>query len=329
MLKRTISIVLLIITVIATITSCGTNEHDAPKDADDKKIKIVATIFPLYDWAKNIAGDDADVQLLSTNGVDMHSFQPTVDDIITLTDCDIFIYVGGNSDLWVNDAVAQSGNKDLSVINMMDLLSDSIKEEEIVPGMQAEDDEEEDDHHHQEIEYDEHIWLSVRNAAVACEKICDELCKIDSKNKDGYISRSEKYSSDLKKLDEKYSDMLSGTKRKTVLFGDRFPFRYLTDDYSIDYYAAFVGCSAESEASFETIIYLANKVDELSLPVILKIETSDGSIAEAIRNNTKNKDQEILTMNSMQSCSYTDIEKGVTYLQIMDENMSTLLKALS
>ena len=197
--------------------------------------------------------------------------------------------------------------------------------------MQEESDEHQDegDHHHTGVEYDEHIWLSLKNANIACETICSVLSSIDEENKDGYMENYMAYSSSIKEMDQKYSASIKSAKYDTVLFGDRFPFRYLTDDYNIKYYAAFVGCSAESEASFETIIFLANKVDELSLPVILKIETSDGSIAETIRENTSSKDQKILTMDSMQSCTKEDMENGLSYLQVMDANLTTLLQALS
>lgn len=315
--------IIIIITVIAlALSSCGTSSDVTAADPDSGKIKIVASIFPLYDWAKNIAGNDAEVKLLMTNGVDMHSFQPTVDDIITVTDCDIFIYVGGKSDAWVEDALSKS-DKDLIVIDLMELLENSAKTEETVEGMQEDPDEPE------ETEYDEHIWLSLRNAAESCKEICSALCSIDPEKRNVYTDNLEKFTAELDSMDKKYSDVFSGLHNKTVLFGDRFPFRYMTDDYDIDYYAAFAGCSAESEASFETIIFLANKVDELSLPVILKIETSDGSIAETIKNNTMSKDQEILTMNSMQSCTYADVQAGQTYLKIMDDDLSTLVKALS
>lgn len=323
MSKKGLLIISVIVIAAFTMVSCSSSGSGIPSESENGKIKIVASIFPLYDWAKNLAGDDADVQLLMTNGVDMHSFQPTVDDIITLTDCDIFIFVGGKSDSWVHDALSNTTRKDLTVINLMELLEGSVKTEETVQGMQEDPDEDEDE------EYDEHIWLSLRNAAASCEEICSALCDADPENTDKYTARLKEYCAELNSLDREYSGILSGSKRNTVLFGDRFPFRYLTDDYGIHYYAAFAGCSAESEASFDTIIFLANKVDELSIHSILKIETSDGSIAETIRNNTENKDQEILTMNSMQSCTYEDVQNGLTYIGIMKNNLDTLVKALS
>ncbi len=324
-------LLLLCFTILLSLSSCGSGQPSNASLLSDGKIKIVTTIFPIYDWVRQIAGDMAEIELLMSNGIDLHNFQPSVDDIITITDCDVFIYVGGTSDAWVNDVLSRSSSNKPVAINLIELLGNNVKEEEIVPGMQEEDEDHEDheDHHHTGIEYDEHVWLSLKNADLACSKICSELCSLDSENSTQYKKNYDNYSSLLKEMDSKYSSSISTAKHDTVLFGDRFPFRYLTDDYGIKYYAAFVGCSAESEASFETIIFLANKVDELSLPAILKIETSDGSIAETIRKNTSSKDQKILEMNSMQSCTEKDIEKGISYLQIMDSNLSTLLTALS
>ena len=329
MLKK-ITLLFLCFVLILALPSCGPSNTDHTSMGSDGKIRIVATIFPIYDWVNEITGDNADVELLMSNGVDLHSFQPSVDDIIDITDCDVFIYVGGTSDSWVNDVLMQSNRETPVTINLIELLGDKAKEEEAVPGMQEEDeDDHHDDQHHTGIEYDEHVWLSLKNADIICEEICNTLCSIDPENSKQYLANYSNYSAQLKQMDSKYSNSLLTAKHDTVLFGDRFPFRYLTDDYGIKYYAAFLGCSAESEASFETIIFLANKVDELSLPAILKIETSDGSIAETVRNNTTSKDQKILEMNSMQSCTIEDMKNGARYLQIMDDNLSTLLEALS
>ena len=329
MLKKLISILLLTL-VIINFSSCGDSQSESTGTTSSNKLKIVATIFPIYDWAKQISGDYAEVEMLMASGVDLHSFQPSVDDIITISDCDVFIYVGGTSDTWADDVLAQAKVNKPVVVSLMDVLGNSIKEEELVEGMQEDPDEhEEEDHHHTGIEYDEHVWLSLKNASASCEAICDALSSIDKKHSEQYKENYKNYSTSLHEMDEKYSASIQSAKHDTVLFGDRFPFRYLTDDYGIKYYAAFVGCSAESEASFETIIFLANKVDELSLSTILKIETSDGSIAETIRSNTSSKDQKILTMDSMQSCTQEDVENGLSYLQVMDSNLSTLLQELS
>ena len=241
----------------------------------------------------------------------------------------MFIYVGGESDEWVDDALKEATNKDMVVINLLDLLGDKAKEEELIEGMQGEEEEEgEEGEEGEGPEYDEHIWLSLQNAADFCNYISSKLCEIDPNNKDVYKANTDAYVAKLNALDGQYRQAVAAAKTKTLLFGDRFPFRYLTDDYGLNYYAAFVGCSAESEASFETILFLANKVDELGLKAILQIESSDGKIARTIKDTTKTKDQTILTMNSMQSTTSADVKQGASYLLIMEKNLEVLKDAL-
>ena len=301
--------------------------NDVRSDSD--KIQIVTTIFPEYDWVMNVLGDqssNAEVTMLLDNGVDLHSFQPTAEDIMRISECDLFIYVGGESDEWVEDALAEAVNKDMVVINLLDELGNSVKEEEIVEGMQGEEEEECGE---EETEYDEHVWLSLKNAEVLVESISSALKTIDPDNASVYEANAASYIYELEALDEEYSSVVSSASCDTLLFGDRFPFRYLVDDYGLNYYAAFVGCSAETEASFETIIFLSGKVDELSLGSVLTIEGTDHSIAETIVSNTESKDQQILTMDSMQSVTASDVEAGVTYLSIMSGNLEVLKEALN
>ncbi len=300
---------------------------------DPMHMSIVTTIFPEYDWVMNILGDkseNAEVTMLLDNGVDLHSYQPTAMDIAKIADCDLFIYVGGESDEWVEDALAESTNPDMKVINLLEVLGDSVKEEEIKEGMEHDHEEGEDhDHDHEEPEYDEHVWLSLRFASVICKKIADTVAEIDSANAESYKSNAESYISELNALDSEYSDVIGSASCRTLLFGDRFPFRYLTDDYGLDYYAAFVGCSAETEASFETIIFLSEKVDERNLKNVMIIESSDGKIAQTIIDNTESKDQQILTLDSMQSTTSKDVQSGSSYLSIMKSNLEVLKTALN
>ena len=315
------------------LTACaGQGSGNALAGSSDK-LQIVTTIFPEYDWVMQILGDkaaDADVTMLLDSGVDLHSYQPTAEDILKIAGCDVFIYVGGESDGWVDDALAEAVNKDMIVINLLEVLGDSVKEEEVVEGMQEED---EHDHDHEEeeeeVEYDEHVWLSLRNASVLCDAITDALAKADVDNASVYQTNNEAYKAQLAALDEQYKEAVSGASFDTLLFGDRFPFRYLTDDYNLNYYAAFVGCSAESEASFETIVFLADKTDELGLNSIMIIESSDGKIAQTIRDNTEDKNQEIYVLDSMQAVTSDDVKNGVTYLSIMTDNLEVLKKALN
>ncbi|MCR5147927.1 MAG: ZinT/AdcA family metal-binding protein [Eubacterium sp.] len=507
--------------------SSGKNDSTS-SDGADESLKIVTTIFPEYDWVKTILGEkaeNAEMTLLLDNGVDLHSYQPTTEDIMKIKDCDMFIYVGGESDEWVEDVLASTENDDMVVINLLDVLGDSVKAEEIVEGMEHEhdhehskevstfedtevqdrelsdwegdwqsayplvldgsldeawehkaedgdmtaaeykeyytkgyktdytaisihdnkisftdnkgnvtesaykyngfyiqnwstgtkaamyrfeaedkeagtpiyiefndhiiepadaehfhirmsnesydaivdpegnwptffdaslspegvceevighghnkDDEEEDDHedaehedgeeHEHEEEMDEHVWLSLKNASVLCKEIATQLGTIDETNKELYMSNYEAYRAELESLDAEYQAVVNAGSKDTILFGDRFPFRYMVDDYGLNYYAAFAGCSAESEASFETVIFLVGKVDELGLSAIMTIEGNDHKIAETIKENTKSGDQKILTLDSLQSITSKDIEEGTTYISVMKKNLEVLKEAL-
>lgn len=322
MKRKYLSILLIAVMAVVGLAACGQNLSKNP--SGNGKIKVVTTIFPEYDWVKQIAGErvsDMDITMLLDNGVDLHSYQPTAADIMKISDCDLFIYVGGESDAWVDDALKEAVNKNMKVINLLDVLGDSVKEEEIVEGMQVEEEEEEP-------EYDEHVWLSLKNARVLCKAIADNLSAIDSEHKDVYDANVSSYMGKLDELDAQYKSTVESSSGNTLLFGDRFPFRYLVDDYGLNYYAAFVGCSAESEASFETISFLSKKTDELGLKSILTIEKSDKKIAKTIISNTKNKNQKILEMDSLQATTSKDAANGTTYLSVMQNNLNVLKEAL-
>lgn len=338
----------------------NTIEQNSIEKGNSNKISIVCTTFPQYDWVKNILGEEAErfnVTLLLDNGVDMHSYQPAVKDIATAGSSNLFIYVGGESDTWVEDALKEAKNKDLKAINLMETLGNSVKEEEVVEGMQEEREslghsheksskekqeqtQKESHENSQEIngqkeaadeepEYDEHIWLSIRNAEIMVKNIEKAIEQLDSDNAKVYQTNAENYIKKLDTLDKQYANTIQNAKYKAILFGDRFPFRYMADDYDLKYYAAFAGCSAETMAGFETVTFLAKKADELRLPVILTIENSDGRIAEAVKSNTTKKNQKILAMNSLQSVTKEQIADGITYLQVMQENLSVLSEALN
>ncbi len=513
-MKKIMTMVLCLLLVAGLMAGC--HSKGKPEDDDQKKtnkLKIVTTIFPEFDWVHEILGekaDNAEVTMLLDKGVDLHSYQPTADDIVKISDCDLFVYVGGESDGWVEDALKNATNKKMKVINLIDVLGESVKTEESVEGMQegdhnhghghghghhhghdeiteekikdrslsdfagawkslhpylmkgdlepfcqhkAEKDGDEtttkdtyfekykaswasdadkvliegnkitftykdgktasadyqydgfsiktnsegkisgvryqfktdsteaptyvqfNDHGHEpskpehfhlyfgnesfdalmesktnsffvkealsveeileelmghghEDEKDEHVWLSLKNAKVLCAAIGNKLGEIDPANKDIYEKNVKDYLEKLSALDEKYGKTVGAAARKTVLFGDRFPFRYLLDDYGLKYYAAFMGCSAETEASFETISFLSKKMDELKLPAVLTIEGAKHKIAETIVSNTAEKNQKILSMDSMQSTTLDDVKKGVTYLSVMEKNLSMLKEAL-
>ena len=321
-MKKILALLLALWIPAAVLSGCAPQDDSAASN----KLNIVTTIFPAYDWVREILGDETDraeITTLLDSGVDLHSYQPTVDDIVKISNCDLFLYVGGESDGWVDDALKNAPNKDRKVIRLLDVLGDSAKAEETVEGMQEEEHDHED-----EAEYDEHIWLSLKNAQVLVAAISEALQETDPARKDAYAANAAAYAEKLSALDGEYRAAVDSGKYKTLLFGDRFPFRYLADDYGLDYYAAFPGCSAETEASFETVSFLAGKMDALGLPCVLTIEGTQHKIAETIVQNTAQKNQQILTMDSMQAVTANDTASGVSYLSIMEKNLSVLKKAL-
>ena len=332
-MKKITALLLALFVLVGALAGCG-KQNDTNKT---DKLSIVTTIFPEYDWVREILGDKADnaeITMLLDNGVDLHSYQPTADDIVKISDCDLFIYVGGESDGWVEDALRNAANRNMKVINLLEVLGDSVKTEEIVEGMQEEHEHEDahahddaEEHEHEE-EVDEHVWLSLKNAKMLVRVISKALQELDPDNKDIYAANADAYVKKLSALDADYQAAVDAASNKTILFGDRFPFRYLVDDYGLRYYAAFVGCSAETEAGFETISFLAKRVDEWKLPCVLTIEGAQHKIAETIVRNTTMKNQKVLTMDSMQSTTTQDVKNGTTYLSVMEKNLSVLKEAL-
>ncbi len=310
-----------------SLSSSITEEADqSDNKASSASFSVVCTIFPEYDWVKEIIGDHSynmELTYLLDNGIDLHSYQPTADDMMKISTCDLFVYVGGESDEWVEDALADAQNKDMKVVSLMDVLGDSAKEEELKEGMQGEEEEEGEE----EIEYDEHVWLSLKNAKVLCAEIEKNIEAIDPANAADYKANLDSYTAKLSELDGKFQKLVDGSSVKALVFGDRFPFRYLVDDYGLDYYAAFIGCSAETEASFETIAFLADKVKELDCDTIFTLENSDKTIAETII-STSGKDAEIAELNSLQSVSKDDISDGASYISLMQKNYDVLADVL-
>lgn len=325
-MKKTVSRMMVFIMLFAFVFA-------GASFAQEEKISVVTTIFPVYDWVRAVVGDNENVEItmLLDDGVDLHSYQPTAADIMKVATCDLFVHVGGESDEWVGDALAESVNPDMRVVNLVEAMGDDIRMEEIVEGMEHEHEEdghEEEEHEHEE-EADEHVWLSLRNAQKLVAAIADALAEVDPVNADAYRENAAAYAGELSDLDARYAAVREGADFDTVLFGDRFPFRYLTDDYGLDYYAAFSGCSAESEASFETIAFLAGKVDELGLTTVLTIEGDNHRIAETIVGNTQAKDAKVLAMDSLQATTGEDVKNGTTYLGVMEANLDVLKQALS
>lgn len=316
------------------LIGCGT-------DPGEEKLSIVCTNFPAYDWVREILEEKAEdwsITWLGENGVDMHSYQPSAADVANIIEADIVIYVGGVSEEWVSKTLEQSGNEQQITINMLDVVGERVLTEEIVEGMEHPSPTEEQTaeeaehpgttHQESEGEPDEHVWLSFENAKMICEEIVASVSSVDAGNAAFYQQNAEEYLERLNELQDQYALVRDLANTEVLLFADRFPFRYMTQEWSLDYYAAFPGCFAETEAGFETIIFLSEKIEELALEEVIVIENSNSSIAETVIENTTNQNQVILTMNSMQSVTIEDAENGATYLNIMEENLEVLQEAL-
>ena len=317
--------------------SCREKSASASKA---EKITVLASVFPAYDWARNLAAgsDNVSVDLLLKDGVDLHSYQPSAKDIVKISTADIFIYVGGESDQWVGDALKNAGNENQIVINLMEVLKGFVKEEEVVEGMQAEDESGHENEGHEgeahvpelagheheeraEREFDEHVWLSLNNAIASSNEIARALMERDESNAQIYMANLVSYVQALSSLKEAYANEFGG---KTIIVCDRFPFRYLTDEFGIKYYAAFVGCSAETEASFETIAFLAKKCQELDAKAVFVTESADKKIARTVISSAKREGLPVITLDSMQSVTLKQAKKGADYLNIMRANLEAL-----
>ena len=358
-MKKYIGIGLSILVAIMMVLGCAKKESTGSSEAESgssvtesssvaeskseetKKLNIVTTIFPAYDWVKQIVGDNKNVEIsfLIDKGVDLHSYQASAADIAKITDSDLFVYVGGDSDDWAEDIIKENPN--LNYINMVDSIGEAALAEELVEGMQDEEEHdhegeehahEEGEHAHEEGEHedgeeeiDEHVWLSIKNAETIVSAIEAKLAEIDPDNKAEYEKNANDYLAKLDELDKEYKDTLSSIQNKTIIVGDRFPFRYLVNEYGINYYAAFKGCDAGSEASFETVKFLANKMDELNMSDIFIIDGSKGDLAKTIVDNTKDKNAKVLVLDSMQSTKSSD---NASYLDIMKKNLEVLKEVL-
>ncbi|MCR4633046.1 MAG: metal ABC transporter substrate-binding protein [Erysipelotrichaceae bacterium] len=313
--------IMMVLLILLTAAGCAA-EGKQEEDNNAQKLKIAVTVFPLYDWCRELIAGNENVTLtqIVSRSSDLHSYQPTAKDIKEIAECDIFIYVGGESDEWVEDVLEQNDGEDRLAICLMDELGSRVLQEEEKEGME----EEHEESHEEEAENDEHVWLSLKNARLSCEKIAEALSGKDEKNASLYAENLSAYLKKLEELDEAYRETVASSDEKVLLFADRFPFLYLCKDYGLDYYAAFKGCSAETEASFETIRFLAEKADECKLGVILCLEDGNVKIAQTVKENMENKDAVIMKMNSIQS----GMSEQDTYLAFMEANLETMKQAL-
>ncbi len=300
----------LFVLVIVLLTGCA-NMGDNIGEAE--KTEIVCTIFPVYDWLGNIIGDNQDKFSLTLLGwgADIHSYQPTAEDIIRIQTCDLLIFVGGESDAWIRDVIE---GKDVYSVSLMDMLREDLKRESLT-------------HSHEDglKGYDEHVWLSIDMAEEIVENLAEVICRLDYEKAAEYKRNAEGYDEKLERLDAEYERITEGLWKNTVIFADRFPFLYMMDDYDIEYFAAFPGCSSDTEASFETVAHLSEKAKELKKETLIVIENSKQNIAETIIENSDGVAKDTVVMNSFQS---VDLKNSDGYIEIMRENLTSLKKAL-
>lgn len=293
-------------------------------DTDDGRIRVVSTIFASYDFARQIAGENANISMLLKPGTESHSYEPTPKDIIAIQECDVFIYVGGENDAWVDNILASMDTSEITVIKMIDLVDKY--EEEHVEGMEehvhTEDCHHEHEHHE---EWDEHVWTSPVNAIKICKKITEVFCEKDVRNSNLYVENSNKYIQELTELDDYFDDIVENAERKTIVFGDRFPLRYFVEEYNLEYFAAFPGCSTDTEASAATVVFLIDKIREEHIPVVFKIELSSDSMARTIAEDT---DTRVMVFNTCHNVTRDEFNSGETYVSLMYRNAEALKEAL-
>ena len=325
-MKKFLSVIIMSVMLVATLCACGNSKNSASKtqsgsDDSNGKISVVTTIFPPYDFARQVGGDNIDLTMLLKPGTESHNYDPTPQDIIKIQNCDLFIYVGGESDEWVKDILESDNSKPKKIISLMDCV-DTVQEE-IVEGMEQDKDEDDDSH---KIEYDEHVWTSPKNATIISKKISSALIELDKDNEKTYEKNTMEYCQKLSLLDSKFQNIVDNAKRKTIIFGDRFPMRYFAEEYGLKYYAAFPGCSSETEPSAATVSFLIDKVKAEKIPVVFSIEFSNGKVADTICEDTGAKK---LTFNSCHNVTQEQFDSGITYIDLMNQNAENIKEALS
>ncbi|HHW46170.1 MAG TPA: zinc ABC transporter substrate-binding protein [Clostridiales bacterium] len=320
-MRKLIISFLVAIAVLSTVFIPGCSGNTA-KDG----LNIVCTLFPQYDFVRAILGDkinDVAVTYLLDDGSDIHNYKNniTAADKITIISSDLLIFVGGESDRWIEQLLEDpSRNPDLIAIPMLDIINNPKLEE---------DNHEEIGYQEHEETYDEHVWLSVKNSIEICNAICDAFVSLDPENADIYRHNVKNYVNQLEALDNEYKEMVESSKRRVVVFADRYPFRYLMEDYSITCYAALPGCSTETDAKYENIIALSKVIDEYDIPYLLTLENSKINIADQVINNSKKRPVKIGVLNSLQSVTSKEIEAGISYLSVMRQNLEVLKGALN
>lgn len=325
-MRRAVSLLIALTLIALSLSSCAVAPENGQTD-------IVCTVFPIYDWAQNLLGEDTDgvsTRLLVNRGTDPHSYTPTPTDIAALHGADILIYVGGESDAWIEDVLSTIKNKEIKLIKLIDLLGDrALDSDEDCTDSDCHDHEHDHDHEHEAGAYDEHVWLSLKNAEALCEALTTELSAALPSSAEKIAANGAAYREKLAALDTRFAEEIEKAPMELLIFADRFPFRYLTEDYSLEYEAAFSGCSADSEASFETVVRLSDKLNESGVSSLMILESSTEDLAKTVISNSGREGIRIIRIDSMQSITSRDIERGETYLSIMEKNLAALIAALN
>ena len=327
MIKKGLAFLLLLSIFLLCMAGCGKREENGT-------LKIVCTVFSVYEWTRNIVGDVEGVEIvwLVRNGTDVHSYQPTTADIVDMLSCDLLVYIGGETETWVEKSLEHRKKDECTMLDLSDADGVVLREvsAESIIGTEDQEASHEHDHNHAHTHgaMDEHIWLSLRNAEACSRAIAEAICQIDPAREDVYRDRLQSYVAQMRELDEAYQNTIAEASEPTLLFADRFPFVYLAEDYGIRYVAAFEGCSTESEVTPETILHLAHHADQWDLRWIMVTESSDGTLAQGIIRATEQKNQRVAVLDSMQSVDWSEMESGESYLGIMERNLSVLRQVL-
>lgn len=320
-MRKRIFALLLALTLAAGLCGCAGRQR-----AEDGRLQVVCSVFPYYDFARQIGGDNVDVTLLVAAGKETHSFEPTPLDVITLSEADVFLYNGGESEAWVDDILSAAGENIAVTLPLMPQVS-ALAEEwaEGMEGSHDGHDHEEHGHDSDDIEYDEHVWTSPVLAKALCQAICDALCQADPAHQENYQARLTDYLAQLDGLDAAFREVVEAGHRRLLVFGDRFPLLYFCKEYGLDYRAAFHGCASDTEPSLATLKYLIDKVEDEDIPVVYTIELSSRKVADAIAETTGAK---VLTFHSCQTVSRAEFDGGATYLSLMAQNVEALREGL-
>lgn len=326
MKKKIVTIFAEALAMAVVFSGCALPGGDADKKATNEKLSIVCTNFPSYDFARQIAGDKANVTMLLKPGAESHTYEPSPEDIKKIQDCDMFVYVGGDSDEWVEDVLDSVDKSKVTVFRLMDQVK--TVEEVTVEGMEPEDEEEpaESGEDEDEPEMDEHVWTSPKNAATIVKNMAKTMEKLDGKNKQTYEKNADAYVEKINKLDGEFREVVKNGKRKEIIVADRFPFRYFCEEYGLKYYAAFPGCSTDTQPSAKTVAFLTDKVKEDKIPVVFHIELSNEEMSKSIAEATGAKSR---LLNAVHNVSDEDFRNGATYVSLMEHNVEALKEALN